>query len=447
MHFRIKKGLDLPLRGKPDSRIDEAPGLETVAVLGADYVGLKPTMKVKEGDAVKLGQPLFEDKKNPGVVITAPAAGTVQAINRGAKRVLISVVIKISGDAHETFLKPDSVDLNTLSADSVKKTLRESGMWVAFKSRPYGKVPKIDAQPSSIFVNAMDTNPLSADPAFIIGEKSHEFGYGMSILNRLGVPVYLCSKHGSKLPDAKGENIKAATFSGPHPAGLSGTHVHFIDPVYAGKSVWTIGYQDVIGIGALFLTGKLDPTRFVALGGPLVTSPRIFKTQLGACVSHLCNGRTVDGKQRIISGSVLHGHHARLNADYLGRYDNQVSVIEENTNREFMGWISPGVNKFSALNVFFSSVFKPRSYNITTSQNGSPRAIVPIGVYEKVMPLDLLPSPLIKALLVKDTDSAQELGCLELLEEDIALCSFVDPGKHDFAPVLRSTLNQIELEG
>lgn len=447
MHFRIKKGLDLPLRGKPDSRVEVASDISSVAVLGADYVGLKPTMLVKEGDQVKLGQPLFEDKKNPGVLITAPASGTVRAINRGAKRVLVSVVIDVDGDAAETFLDPNKLDINDVDEQQIRNILQKAGLWVAFRKRPYGKVPAVDASPHSIFVNAMDTNPLAADPAFIIAERSAEFSFGVSVLNKMGVPVYVCSEQGAKLPDAKGSNVKQATFSGPHPAGLSSTHIHFIDPVYADKTVWSIGYQDVIALGSLFTTGKLDPSRYVALAGRLVTSPRIFKTRLGVSVSGLCEGRTIDGEKRIISGSVLHGHHAKANTDFLGRYDNQVSVIEENNDREFMGWIAPGVSKFSASKVFLSSLIRPSSYNITSSQNGSPRAIVPIGVFERVMPLDILPTPLIKALLVKDTDSAQELGCLELVEEDLALLSFVDPGKHDFAPILRSTLTQIELEG
>ncbi len=447
MHFRIKKGLDLPLRGKPDSRIELAADINSVAVLGADYIGLKPTMLVKEGDSVKIGQPLFEDKRNPGVYVTAPAAGTISAVHRGAKRVLLSVVIDVDGDAAESFLNAKSFDINEVSSEQIREILQKAGLWVSFKKRPYGKIPAIDAQPHSIFVNAMDTNPLAADPAFIIAERAADFSLGVALLNRLGVPVFVCSQEGAKLPEVKGSNIKNATFSGPHPAGLSSTHIHLIDPVSANKAVWSIGYQDVIAIGSLFTTGRLDVSRYVALGGPLVTSPRIFKTRLGVSVSGLCEGRTKDGKKRFISGSVLHGHHAKGKVDFLGRYDNQVSVIEENDDREFMGWIAPGTRKFSALNVFLSSLLRPSAYNITTSQNGSPRAIVPIGVFERVMPLDILPTPLVKALLVKDTDSAQELGCLELVEEDVALLSFVDPGKHDFGPVLRSTLTQIELEG
>ena len=445
MRFKIKKGLELPLRGRPDKRIDSGNPVETVAVLGSDYLGLKPTMLVQVGDAVKCGTPLFEDKKNPGVIVTSPASGTVSAINRGAKRALISVVIDIEGEQSEVFCEPQSS--SDLTQDSLRQIMQKSGLWVSFRTRPYDKVPAIDSDAKSIFVNAMDTNPLAVDPTLIIDEQASDFVMGVAILGKFDVPVYVCHEKGAKLPDLNGADVKTASFEGPHPAGLSSTHVHNIDPVNAQKTVWTIGYQDVIALGKLFETGVLSTERYVALAGPLVNSPRVFLSRIGANISQLVDGRVINGKKRIISGSVLNGHEASGATDYLGRYDNQISVIEENDDRELLGWAMPGATKFSALNVFISSVFKPKSFDITTSQNGSPRAIVPIGVFEKVMPLDILPTPLLKAILVKDTDAAQELGCLELVEEDLALCSFVDPGKHDFGPVLRSTLTQIEREG
>ncbi|MCL4134114.1 UNVERIFIED_CONTAM: hypothetical protein GTU68_064771, partial [Idotea baltica] len=442
---KLKKGLEIPLRGRPDQRVDAAVSASTVAVLGSDYIGLKPTMLVKEGDVVKQGTPLFEDKKNPGVFITSPAAGKVSAINRGAKRVLVSVVIEVEGDAAEEFVSID--DVAELDSEQIRSTLLKSGLWTAFRTRPYGKVPAADATANSIFINAMDTNPLALDPQLVINECASDFALGVSILSKFDLPVYICQAPDAKLPDVSSTNVKTATFDGPHPAGLTSTHVHFVDPVNAAKQVWSIGYQDVIAIGKLFLLGRLESTRYVAVAGPYVNSPRVFSTRMGAKVSELIAGKVNEGKTRVISGSVLSGHKAQGDQDFLGRYDTQVSVIEENDDREFMGWIAPGATKFSALNIFLSSVFKPSAFNITSSQNGSPRAVVPIGVYEKVIPLDILPTPLLKAILVKDTDSAQELGCLELVEEDVALCSFVDPGKHDFGPVLRTTLTQIEREG
>lgn len=447
MFFKIKKGLDIPLRGSPDERIDSTVDVSSVAVLGEDYIGLKPTMLVREGDTVKLGTPLFEDKKNPGVFVTSPAAGTVSAINRGAKRALLSVVIDVNGDAAEVVDIAKAADLNSITEQEIRSALQKSGLWTAFRTRPYGKVPNVEGSPKSIFVNAMDTNPLAVEPSLIINECAAEFSMGLGVLNKLGVPVYVCQSDNAKIPSSETENIKTATFSGKHPAGLSSTHVHCIDPVFGDKTVWTLGYQDLIEIGSFFTTGSVSSERFVALGGPLVNSPRVFKTRKGANVSQLIEGRVAEGKKRIISGSVLNGHTAEGSLDYLGRYDNQISVIEEDDNRNFMGWLAPGLTKFSASSVFLSNLIKPKTYNITSSQNGSPRAIVPIGVFERVMPLDILATPLIRSLLVKDTDSAQELGCLELVEEDLSLLTFVDPGKHDFGPVLRSALTQIEREG
>ena len=447
MFFKIKKGLDIPLRGRPDERIDEANEVTSVAVLGSDYIGLKPTMLVKEGDSVKEGTPLFEDKKNPGVIVTSPAAGTVSAINRGAKRVLVSLVIAVDGNAAEEFEVASNADINDLSQDQVRTTLQKSGLWVALRTRPYGKVPAIDSVANSIFINAMDTNPLAVNPAVIINEHASDYVTGVKVLSKFGLPVYVCQQQGVKMPEVSGKGVQVANFAGKHPAGLTSTHVHMIDPVNGAKSVWTIGYQDVIAIGKLFTTGRIDVSRLIAVAGPYVNSPRVFRSRAGANISQLIEGRITDGNKRVISGSVLNGHEAHGTVDFVGRYDNQISVIEEHDDREFMGWIAPGLQKFSALNVFMSSIIKPKSYNISTSQYGSPRAIVPIGVFEKVMPLDILPTPLIKSILVKDTDAAQELGCLELVEEDLSLCSFVDPGKHDFGPVLRSTLTQIELEG
>ena len=447
MFFRLKKGLDIPLKGSPDERVEVAAEITTVAVLGADYLGLKPTMRLQVGDRVKAGTALFEDKKNPGVVITAPAAGSISAINRGSKRALLSVEIDVDGDESESFPATAESDLNSLSEQEVRKTLQSSGHWVCFRARPFGKVPAIESNANSIFVNAMDTNPLALDPPFIINQHVAEFTNGLAVLERFGVPVYVCKAKNATLPNLTIAGATVAEFSGPHPAGLSSTHVHCIDPVNNEKVAWTIGYQDVIAIGNLFVNGRIHTRRYVALGGPLVTSPRILETRLGVCVSALVAGKTTEGTARLISGSVLNGHTAHGMVDFLGRYDNQITVIEEHGAREFMGYLNPGVRKFSALRVFISGFFKPKSYNITTSQYGSPRAIVPVGAFEKVVPLDILPTPLIKSLLIEDVDEAQKLGCLELVEEDLALCTFVDPGKHDFAPVLRAALTQIEKEG
>jgi Na+-transporting NADH:ubiquinone oxidoreductase subunit A len=259
--------------------------------------------------------------------------------------------------------------------------------------------------------------------------------------------TYLCKATGANV--ASVQAVQVAEFKGPHPAGLPSTHIHFIDPVNAHKFVWHIDYQAVIAIGALFTTGSLNVERIVALAGPTVKSPRLVRTRVGANLQELVAGELADGENRVISGSVLYGHEAQGPFAYLGAYSLQVSALKEGRDREFFGWILPGKDKYSALNVYVSSKDRKagRLFPLTTDKNGSNRAIVPVGIYENVMPMDILPTPLLKAIVVGDTDSAQALGCLELDEEDVSLFTFVDPGKHDFAPVLRANLTKIEKEG
>ncbi|KGQ24341.1 Na(+)-translocating NADH-quinone reductase subunit A [Gallibacterium anatis CCM5995] len=443
----IKKGLDLPIAGKPAQVIHDGAAITEVAVLGEEYVGMRPSMKVREGDVVKKGQVLFEDKKNPGVVFTAPASGTVTAINRGAKRVLQSVVIKLEGESQMTFAKYSIEQLANLTVEQVKQNLVESGLWTALRTRPFSKIPAIDSKPSSIFVNAMDTNPLAAEPALIIKENAEAFQNGLTVLSRLNEgKLFVCKAAGTSIPTINASNVQVEEFSGPHPAGLSGTHIHFLDPVSISKFVWYINYQDVIAIGKLFTTGELYVDRVVSLAGPQVKNPRLVRTRLGANLNELTAGELADGENRVISGSVLNGHTAVAPVNYLGRYALQVSVIAEGREKEFLGWIMPGANKYSITRTVLGH-FGHKLFNFTTALNGGHRAMVPIGAYERVMPLDIIPTLLLRDLSAGDTDSAQALGCLELDEEDLALCTFVCPGKNDYGPMLRAALDKIEKEG
>jgi len=448
MQFTIKKGLDLPLTGRPEQNITDGNSIKSVALLGGDYVGLKPKMMVAEGDEVKLGQVLFSDKKNPGVNFTAPGAGIVSAVHRGDKRALLSVVIELKGNKQESFASYSEAELAGLSLDQVKENLLASGLWTSFVTRPYGKVPAVDSNPSSIFVTAIDTRPLAADPSVIIKERANDFANGLSVISKLtSGKTYLCKATGADV--VSNAAVQVAEFSGPHPAGLPSTHIHFIDPVNVNKLVWHIDYQAVIAIGALFTTGKLNVERVVSLAGPTVNNPRLVRTRVGANLEDLVAGELQDVENRVISGSVLYGHEAVGPMAYLAANALQVSVIKEGRDRELFGWIVPGTNKYSAMNVYVSSKDRQtgRQFPLTTDKNGSNRAIVPVGVYESVMPLDILSTPLLKAIVVGDSDTAQSLGCLELDEEDVSLFTFVDPGKHDFAPVLRANLTKIEKEG
>ncbi|SIR79884.1 Na+-transporting NADH:ubiquinone oxidoreductase subunit A [Aquipseudomonas alcaligenes] len=444
--IKIKRGLDLPLAGAPEQRIEPARAVRSVAVLGCDYHGMKPTMAVQVGDRVRLGQVLFSDKKNPGVHFTAPGAGVVSAIHRGEQRVLQSVVIDLEGDDAVEFARYDAAQLPALNPQAVRDNLQQSGLWTALRTRPFSKVPAVEAVPSSIFVTAIDTHPLAADPAVVIGERPADFANGLAVLARLG-KVHLCKAAGVGLSGEVQANVQPHEFAGPHPAGLAGTHIHFIDPVSAGKSVWQIGYQDVIAIGALFSRGQLDVTRVVALGGPVVDKPRLLRTRLGASLEELTAGELQAGSNRVISGSVLGGRTSRGAFAFLGRYHVQVSCLHEGRERELLHYLRAGVNKHSVLNIFVSKLMGGRKLAMDTSTNGSPRAMVPVGNYEAVMPLDILPTQLLRYLIVGDTEMAQKLGCLELDEEDLALCTYVCAGKYEYGPILRDNLARIEKEG
>ncbi|ORU91556.1 MAG: NADH:ubiquinone reductase (Na(+)-transporting) subunit A [Cycloclasticus sp. symbiont of Bathymodiolus heckerae] len=445
-HFKIKAGLDLPITGAPDQVISEGNQVSSVAIFGRDYIDMKPTMKVKEGDRVKLGQILFTDKKTEGVNFTSPGSGIVKGINRGAKRVLRTVVIELDGDDQVEFDKYPEAKLASLDVDDVVRNLTESGLWIAFKTRPFSKIPAPITKPSDIHVSAMDTNPLAADPEVVISADADAFKNGLTVLSRLTdgkVHVGKAVDVDIAVPDM----VEVTEFSGPHPAGLSGTHMHFISPVSPKRIAWTIGYQDVIAIGKLFTTGFLSVDRVISIAGPKVLKPRLIKTRIGANTEELVRKELETGRVRIISGSVLSGRKTNNWASYLGRYHVQLSVIQEGRERQVLGWLNPAGEKFSFTNALFSSFNRKQKMAMDTSSHGSPRAIVPIGVFEGVMPLDILPTQLLRALVVMDVDSAEQLGALELDEEDLALCSFVDSGKHDFGRALRANLAHIEKEG
>lgn len=447
--IKIRRGLDLPITGAPEQVIHDGPRVRAVAVVGPDYQGMKPTMAVAVGERVKTGQLLFSDKMREGVQYTAPATGVVSAINRGERRVLQSVVIEVEADEFVRFGQYDAAQLAGLDRAAVVKQLQDSGLWTALRTRPFSRVPAIDARPHSIFVTAMDTHPLAADPAVIINEYREAFVQGLGLLGKLTEgPVFVCKAPGADIPTAAGmERLRVEEFAGPHPAGLPGTHIHYLDPASATKSVWSIGYQDVIAIGKLFTTGQLWVERVIALAGPQVERPRLLRTRLGANLDELCAGQMKPRRNRVVSGSVLGGRTADGPGAYLGRYHNQVTVLAEPTQREFLGWLSPGANKHSLLSIYLSQFMPGKRFSYTTSTNGSERAMVPVGSYEKIMPLDILPTQLLRSLIVGDTQTAQALGALELDEEDLALCTYVCPGKYEYGPILRDNLTRIEKEG
>ena len=453
---RIRKGLDLPIGGRPAQEIDQARSPGRVALLADDYVGMKPTMLVAAGDSVRRGQPLFEDKKTPGVVYTAPAAGTVSAINRGGRRALQSVVLQL--DASEQAGGGDCVDFESytgrhpaeLSGERVRDLLVESGLWTALRARPFGRVPAIDARPHSIFVTAADSDPLAPSVDAVMRGQEERFARGVIALRQIAgaAPVYVCKARGSSVQSPGDDGIRLEEFDGPHPSGTAGLHIHVLDPVDRDKQVWHLGYQDAIAIGSLFATGTLPVERVVSLAGPAVRRPRLLRTRLGASTDALAERELGDGAQRVISGSVLSGRRAEGAVfGYLGRYHSQVSALREDSERQLLGWLAPGARTYSVLRTFLGKWIPGRKYRFTTTTNGSVRAMVPVGVYERVMPMDILPAPLLRSLLIANPERAEQLGALELVEEDLALCSFVSPEKAEFGALLRDVLTTLEREG
>ena len=464
---RFRRGLSLPISGAPEQTLDDGPASGTVAVVAADYPGMKPAMHVSPGDAVRRGQLLFEDRKQPGVRFTSPAAGTVMAVNRGAKRALISVVVRVDpGDQAGSgggagFSSHTGRHPSALSREEVEALLVESGDWAALRARPFGRTAAPGSTPKSIFVTAMSSEPFAPEADRVAEGRAGDLERGLAALARLTEgPVYLCRAPGTLAGLEASGRIQIEEFVGPHPAGAPGLHIHTLDPVDRSKLIWQIGLQDTLAIGRLFATGEADVQRIVALAGPPVRRPRLLRTRLGASLADVTRGEIGTGAEavpddavRVVSGSPLSGRTAvgagapaELHG-YLGRFHDTISVLEDDHSRHFLGWLQPGLGAFSRARAFASSLLPRKSFAMTTTTYGSPRAIVPIGLYESVFPWDLQPTFLLKSLVAGDIERAEELGCLELLEEDLALCTFVCPGKTEYGPYLRDALELIEKEG
>jgi len=445
----LKKGLDLGVAGAPEQKVVDTPAIGRVALLGKDYPGLKPSFKVKEGSKVKVGDLLFTDMANPGVNYTSPGTGKVVAINRGERRAFVSIEIELSGKGEKTFKKYTPAKIKSLKKKEVEENLLESGLWTSLKTRPFGYVADRENPPFAIFVTSVDSNPHAPDPAVWINEKKTEYTTGIEVLSRLTEgELFVVRRKGSQIPNSfSAKSVVDVEVEGPHPSGNPGTHIHFLAPVNEHRHVWYINYQDVIAVGHLFLTGSILLERVVSVAGPAVASPALVKTRSGASTSEITAGRLVGNDIRVVSGSLLSGHTASGAQGYLGKYHNQVSALSEGNKREFLGWMSPGLNRYSFKNIYLSRLFGKKIFSFNTAVNGAPRAMVPSGMFEKVMPMDIVATFLLRAILVGDIEYAEKLGVLELEEEDLALCSFVSTGKDNFGEDLRKMLTRIKKEG
>ena len=458
----VRRGFDVRVLGAPAAGgpADELRVPARVALLGADYPGMRPTMRVREGDSVSRGDVLFEDKKTPGVRFTAPLAGRVAAVHRGERRAFESLVIEVNpeersggrGDGRApagwSGRHPDA-----LGGEAVRELLLESGEWTALRTRPFGRVANPEARPHAIFVTATDTAPLAPDPVAATAGRDTDLGWGAAALAKLtDGPVFVCSRAGRRLPVPEGDRIRHEEFRGPHPAGTAGLHIHRLAPVRRGHEAWHLDAQDLASIGKLFRAGSGDAFRVVSLGGPPLRRPTLLRAPLGAALDGFADPdlepAAAPTERRVISGSLLSGRTASGEATgYLGRYHRQVTVLDEDRRRRFLGWLAPGAGAVSASRAYLSALLPARPRPVTTGTNGSRRAIVPIGTYDRVMAFDIPAAMLCRALLMEDIERAEELGALELIEEDVGLLTFACPAKNDYGPALRRVLDTLEKEG
>ena len=472
----ISSGLDLPITGSPlqelgDAKLDSPQ--THVALMAEDYFCMKPKMHCKVGDEVKRGQLLFEDRKNEGVKFTAPAAGKITAINRGEKRAFQSLVIELSETERQnnginTQNNPDSTDFTTFenfqsdmseaTSDQIRALLIESGLWTRLRSRPFCRTPEVDSNPSALFITCTESDPLSPNIEHQVDGRVDDIISGVKFLIKMlegtDAKTFVCTEQASSVPNISG--TETHRFTGKHPYGLVGTHMAKLYPVTRKRVCWYIHAQDVADIGFLLRTGRLNASRVISIGGPMVSNPRLLKTRIGASIDKILENelKSVDDEEgnsvviRTISGSCLSGRTAKGDVlGYLGIFHRQITALGEGTQKEFIGWLLPGVNKFSTIPTFVSALFSGKLFDFTTTTNGEHREMVPIGMYERVMPLDIMPTFLLRALEIGDLDNAEKLGALELDAEDLSLCSFVCPGKADHGSNLRKALFTIWKEG
>lgn len=444
MNVKVKKGCDIRLTGSSERTVVDLP-VDRVAYTLVDFPYIKPKMLLKEGDKVECGTPLFCDKKSPEVVFVSPVSGTVEEIVRGDRRVLLAVIIKKEGDAKVSFPKIALGDVEKLDAEGAKKALLERGLWAFLKRRPFHKVALTTDTPANIFVTCLDSNPLAADPNFYLDGREEDFNAGIALLSKICSQVHVCLE-GNEEPSKTflSSSAETHTFSGVHPRGNLSVHIEKIAPVVRQEQVvWSIRAQEVVAMGKTLLTGNFDAERVVAWAGPAAVEQKYYKTILGASLASL---PVVEGQEvRRISGSVLSGREMTEGA-YLGFYDNTAVALKEGREKKVLGWLDPGLKAHSLTRCYVSSVAPLGELDLTTTTNGEHRAIVDSEMYDKVQPLYIHTAFLFKSLLVEDVEEAERQGLWSVAPEDMALASYMDPSKNDFAAPLINVLNILHKE-
>jgi Na+-transporting NADH:ubiquinone oxidoreductase subunit A len=434
---KLRRGFDIRIKGAAEKILAEAAIPVKYGVKPVDFPGLIPKLDVKPGEKVKAGSPLFHDKNNPAILFTSPVSGTVLSVERGERRRVLEVTVAMEGDDRVNFGKADPL---ALSRDKIKEILLASGLWPAIRQRPYNVVASPSDVPKSIFISGFDSAPMAPDYNFIMRNTPFSFlQTGISAISRLtGGKVHLIvngkDESSSVFSGLKGVEITG--FTGPHPAGNPGVHIHHLDPLNKGERVWVVNLQDIIATGRLFIEGVYYPERIIALAGSEVIKPRYYRMLSGASVASVATGNIKEGNVRYISGNILTG--TKISPEgFLGYYDSQVTVIPEGNHHEFLGWASPGFDKFSFYRVFLSTFSRAGKYRLDTNLHGGERAFVVTGQYEQVVPMDIYPMQLLKAIIARDIDGMENLGIYEVAEEDFALCEFICPSKIEIQSIIR----------
>jgi len=446
--IKIKKGLDIKMKGQAEKIYVKAPRAKTYAIKPPDWHGLTPKIIPKLCDEVKVGTPIFFDKYNPEVKFCSPVSGILSSINRGERRRIVEVVVEDDGkDTHETFPHGDP---EGMKREQIVENLLSSGLWPAIRRRPYTVIAKTGEVPKSIFISAFDTSPLAPDFDFLLKDSEEDFQWGVNVLKQLTEGKVYLNLDG-RFPSVRTlsgiKGVEINRFKGPHPAGNVGIQISRLDPINKGEVVWVVQPQDVVAIGRLFKTGKYDPSMIVALTGSRVNKPQYYKVIRGASVSTILENQLKEGDNRVISGNVLNGRTINPETGYIGFFDSQITVIPEGNYYEFFGWIKPGLKKLSVSRSFASTWLTPnREFDLDTNFHGGQRAFVMTGEYEKVLPMDIYPVQLLKAILVNDIDKMEQLGIYELDEEDLALCEFVCTSKTPVTKILRDGLRAMRKE-
>ena len=443
--YSIKKGLDIKLIGEAEKTIVDL-NAKRFAIKPPNFIGCFPKLHVKEGDAVKAGTPLFFDKYREEIQFTAPISGKVTEIRRGAKRVMLEVVIESDGKFDA--LDFGKADPDKLDRDAITKRLLDSGVWPMIRQRPYSIIANPADNPKAIFVSGFDTAPLAPDFDLIAHGNGAEFQAGLDVLTKLTdgkVHLNVDAKNTTSKVFLNSKNVQINRFSGPHPAGNVSTHISRVDPLNKGETIWYVGPQEVLSIGRLFTEGKFDATRVFALAGSEITKPKYYKSYVGARITNMVSSNLNGNNCRFISGNVLTGEKIEKDG-FISYYDSMVTVIPEGDHHEFFGWILPGLDKFSVSGTFLSRFMPNKKYKLDTNLHGGVRAHLMTGKFETVFPLDIYPMQLIKAIIVEDIDLMENLGIYEVDEEDFALCEVIDTSKTDIQQTVRKGLDLMRQE-